>query len=285
LYQIGWFSSGRDRAARDLLTAIHSAIQDGYIKDAAIRYLFINREYGESPESDALIDLAKAYGIEIVFSSHARFKPADRQKGLAESCTLGCESPTLRMWRESYDREIMERLQKIPVDLNVLAGYMLILSKLTVQAYRIINIHPAPPGGPAGSWQQVIWALITERAHNAGCMMHLVAEILDKGPPVTFCTFPIRGPAFDTLWSDLDARLRTTSMRDIMENEYETNPLFKAIRQEEAAREIPLLIETVKMFAEGKLAIRDRVVYAYGRRILGGLPLSDAVERHLKGSK
>ena len=31
MYQLGWFSTGRDKAARDLLTAINSSIKQGEI--------------------------------------------------------------------------------------------------------------------------------------------------------------------------------------------------------------------------------------------------------------
>ena len=41
-YKIGWFSSGRDEAARELLKTVYSAIKDGFIK-AEIAFVFSKR--------------------------------------------------------------------------------------------------------------------------------------------------------------------------------------------------------------------------------------------------
>jgi phosphoribosylglycinamide formyltransferase-1 len=46
----------------------------------------------------------------------------------------------------------------------------------------MINLHPAAPGGPTGTWQEVIWQLIEGRAVETGVMMHLVTPELDRGP-------------------------------------------------------------------------------------------------------
>jgi phosphoribosylglycinamide formyltransferase-1 len=43
MYRIGWFSTGRDKAARDLLTAVVNAIDGGEI-EAEIRFVFCSRE-------------------------------------------------------------------------------------------------------------------------------------------------------------------------------------------------------------------------------------------------
>ena len=58
-YQIGWFTTGRDKAARDLLTAVHDSIKQGEI-EARIAFVFCSREFGESKESesaDATVEL------------------------------------------------------------------------------------------------------------------------------------------------------------------------------------------------------------------------------------
>ena len=67
----------------------------------------------------------------------------------------------------------------------------------------MINLHPAAPGGPAGTWQEVIWQLIEGDAMETGVMMHLVTSELDKGPPVTYCTFPIRDTPCDRHWTEI----------------------------------------------------------------------------------
>ncbi|GAH51765.1 unnamed protein product, partial [marine sediment metagenome] len=51
MYKLGWFSTGRDKAARDLLQAVDSSIKRGEIK-AEIAFAFSNREPSEARESD-----------------------------------------------------------------------------------------------------------------------------------------------------------------------------------------------------------------------------------------
>ena len=66
---MGWFSSGRDKAARDLLTVAQRSIALGEIRDD-IAFVFCNREPGESKESDSFLRLVKSYGLPLIcFSS------------------------------------------------------------------------------------------------------------------------------------------------------------------------------------------------------------------------
>ena len=129
----------------------------------------------------------------------------------------------------------------------------------------MINLHPAMPGGPTGTWQKVIWKLIESKAEETGVMMHLVTPELDKGPPVTYCTFPIRGSRFDRYWKDIERHPLEESKK-----QGENNPLFKFIRQYGLAREFPLIIATLKAFSEGRVRIEQgRVVDAKGKPIEG----------------
>ena len=54
MYQFGWFSTGKDKAARDLLQAVQHQIKLGEIR-AEIVFVFCSRELGESAESDMFI--------------------------------------------------------------------------------------------------------------------------------------------------------------------------------------------------------------------------------------
>ena len=65
-YQFGWLSTGRDKAARDLLTTVNTSIQRGEIK-AEIAFVFCNRQPGEAKESDLFIKLVKDYQIHLVY--------------------------------------------------------------------------------------------------------------------------------------------------------------------------------------------------------------------------
>ena len=65
MYQFGWFSTGRDEAARQLLRAARDGIARGEI-EAELAFVFCSREPGESAESDLFIRLVEGYGIPLV---------------------------------------------------------------------------------------------------------------------------------------------------------------------------------------------------------------------------
>jgi len=252
MLSIGWFSTGRDKAARDLLTVVQDSIKRGEIK-AEICFVFSNREWGETIESDLFFELVKGYHIPLICLSYQRFHPQRR-----------AESP--QEWRLEYDREVMKRLEGFHPDLCVLAGYMLIVGREMCQKYKMINLHPAAPGGPTGTWQEVVWKLIESKAEETGVMMHLVTPELDKGPPVTFCTFSIRGKPFDKYWHDIKGH----SLEQIKREQGENSPLFRLIRQHGLAREFPLITATLKAFSEGKVGIEQgKVVDASGKPTKG----------------
>ena len=64
LYQLGWFSTGRDKAAGDLLQAVQDSIERGEMK-AEIAFVFSNREPGESRESDLFFKMVEGYHIPL----------------------------------------------------------------------------------------------------------------------------------------------------------------------------------------------------------------------------
>jgi len=246
LLNIGWFSTGRDEAARQLLQAVQESISTGAIK-GEISLVFSNREPGESRESDLLFELVHSYGIPLMYFSYKKFKASIE----------GQED-----WRPKYDREVARRIVKFSPSLCVLAGYMLIIGEELCQKYNMINLHPAPPGGPTGSWQEVIWTLIANEAEEAGAMMHLVTPQLDRGPVISYCLFPIKGKPFDQCWQ---------------RNDKET--LFKLIRQHELAREFPLIISTLKAMSQGEIAIRNgKILDAQGESI-DGYDLSSKINK------
>lgn len=277
MYRIGWFSTGRGQGSLNLLNAIVWAIKNGVVK-AEIAYVFCSRELGDAEGSDRYIRQVQDYGIPLVCFSSKRFQPDLRRQGK--------ENPALLdRWRTEYDREIMQRLPVPDPDLIVLAGYMLILGpEMCRRYYHMLNLHPAAPEGPAGTWQEVIWQLIEQRATYSGNMMHLVIEELDKGPPVTYSTFSLRGPDFDPLWDIFEERLKSTSLHDIMRQEGEKNPLFAKIRQEGARREIPLVVHTVKAFAEGRIRLENRqVITADGSVLQKPYCLTEEIEQAIRG--
>ena len=258
MYQLGWFSTGRDKAARDLLQTAHNCIKMGEI-EAEIAFVFCNRDPGESQESDLFLKQVEEYHIPLICFSYQKFKTR-------QDISVTNPAETLPLWRLDYDREVIKRLEDFHPDLCVLAGYMLIVGREMCQRYNMINLHPAAPGGPAGTWQEVIWQLIDNQAQETGAMMHLVTPELDKGPPVTYCTFPIRGEPFDRYWRELEKLPSNSSKRHD-----EKNSLFRLIRKEGLSREFPLIISTLKTFSEGRVKItaNRKIADSEGRPIDG----------------
>ena len=266
MYRIGWFSTGRDEAARDLLAAAVEAIKKGDIK-AGIDFVFCSREPGESPESDAFIKQVHSSGLPLVCFSYQGFK--------AETAANTSVASGFPGWRLAYDREVMSKLRDFQPDLCVLAGYMLIVGPEMCSHYNMINLHPAAPDGPTGTWQEVVWQLMAQGAAEAGVMMHLVTPELDRGPVVSYCRFPIRGDGFDALWGQIKGK----SVTDIKKAEGERNALFKLIRQEGLKREFPLIIATIKAFSEGCLKVKAGKVMDARGKIIPGYHLTREIDR------
>jgi len=270
MYQLGWFSTGRDKAARDLLSVVQESIKQGEVK-AEIAFVFCNREPGESVESDLFLKLVEGYHIPLICFSYKKFKS---ERGTSDISQGGA----LPLWRLDYDREMMKRLQDFHPDLCVLAGYMLIVGEEMCLKYNIINLHPAAPGGPTGTWQEVIWQLIGSMAQETGVMMHLVTPELDKGPPVTYCTFLIRGKPFDKYWRDLEKL-----PADSPERPEAKESLFKLIRQHGLAREFPLIVSTLKAFSQGRVKVIAEKVVDWQGKLINGYNLTDEISKTVKG--
>ena len=265
--RIGWFSSGRGEGSRMLLIAAAEAIRGGKL-DCEIAFVFCNRERGEHEATDGFLDLAASYSIPCLTLSSRRFR---RECG----GELSKPGQPLPVWRTDYDRQVAKLIAQRPFDICLLAGYMLIFTPEMAGRYPFLNLHPAAPDGPTGTWQDVIWQLIDERAQRSGVMIHLATEELDKGPPVTSCGYSLRGPAFDELWKEIG----DSTSAELREREGETLPLFREIRRHGAARELPLVIATLRAVAEGQVVIEDqRVVDAQGGTLEGSLDLSAEVD-------
>lgn len=86
--------------------------------------------------------------------------------------------------RQKFNAELIRKLQKYPVDLIVLVGYMKILDKNFVQFYKdkIINVHPSLlPKFAAGMDSNVHTEVIKAGEIESGCTIHLVDEGVDTG--------------------------------------------------------------------------------------------------------
>lgn len=264
MYTIGLFATGRGSGSRGLLQAIHEAIAEGRLP-VRIAFVFSNREKGEFEATDGFFEMVRGYGYPLVTHSFRKHRARTDE---------GAE------WRKEYEAEVARRLAPYAPDLCVLAGFLLIVPELSKQ-FTMVNLHPAAPGGPIGMWQEVIWQLIERRAASSGNTMLHVTEELDKGPTVSYCTFPISGPAFREHWEAIKGR----SLAELWAAHGEELPLFQAIRRHGMARERPLVVETVKAFAEGRVRVRHGLVEDGRGNPLAGLDLTAEIEALLDAER
>ncbi len=267
MLRLGWFSTGRGPGSRRLLATVQDEIAAGRL-DARIEVVLCNREPDQNPQTDQFLEQVRRHGLPLVCLSTLRYR---RERG--ESRAKPGEP--LPQWRHDFDREVIRLLEPHPFDLGVLAGYMLIGTEVICKRYDLLNLHPAAPDGPPGTWQEVIWWLMERGADHSGVRMHLATPELDTGPSLAYCRYSLRGPSFDEMWREAEQR----GVAGIRAAEGEENALFQEIRRQGVARELPLVLETLRAFASGRVRIHDkRVVDAQGQEI-AGYDLTEEIER------
>lgn len=265
MFSFGWWSTGRDQDAINLFETVRDAMDDGVIS-GRIAYCFLSRKTGEGIYSDRLAECCREADVPVHFFSAVSFKPelrkVDREK-----------------WRDEYHHRVLGLIGDLRTDTVVLAGYMWVVSPEVCNRLNVINLHPAAPSGPSGTWQEVIWRLIEQDAAETGAMMHLVTPELDKGPPVTFCRFPIKGGDWDRLWEGLARDIERYGYEGIKERFGETYPLFARIRAEGVKRELPLIVHTLRSMADGDVIVRDhRLVNSKGEILPGPFDLTEDID-------
>jgi phosphoribosylglycinamide formyltransferase-1 len=283
--RIGWLSTGRDEAARRLLEeVVRRAAADGLPLDVGC--VFCDRERGESEASDRFLQTAQELGFEVAtISSAASWRRwRERLRG-CDVDPVACRA----LWREQFHDEVMWELRVRRIDVLVLAGYMLIASPQLCRRYPTLNLHPALPGGPTGTWQEVIWELLRRRAEETGAMMHLATPELDRGPAIAYFRFSLRGAAWEPLWARYLATEERLGLAGVRAAEGEAEPLFAEIRRCGEVREMPLLYQTVRQFVLGDLCADAGMVYARdpetGGRLDVPIDLTALVEEELRARK
>jgi len=271
-YKIGWFSTGRGPGSKGMLQAAYNAISSSELT-AEIEFVYCSRKRGETEPTDQYLDMVQEYGIPLVSYSYQKYRAI---KGMPNPDL----SQPLPQWRIDYDNEVLKRLARFSPDIVILAGFMLVTTPVMCNKYEIINLHPAAPGGPAGTWQQVIWKLIETKADTQGIKMHVAIPELDMGSTATYCTFSISGKAFDKYWDAIKGK----TVDEIKANEGVENALFKTIRAHGAIREVPLVIATLNAFSEGKIKItKDRQVVDAAGRLIKGYDLTKEIDEKVRG--
>ena len=234
---IGWFTTGRGPGSRGLFESIQRQINQGTL-EARIEFVFSNRERGESSVTDKLFDVIESHNIPLITLSSSRIYK--HITGSTNEKRLG------------YDSIVMDGLSKFEPQICLLAGYMLIVGPAMSDHYTMINLHPSIPGGPSGTWQQVIWETIRTKPDQAGAMIHIVTKDLDKGPPISYFSFPIdQGPLRDA-WDEI----KNIPVEQLKLDRNQSLSIFHRLRYEEYRRESFLISETIKAITTGEISLK-----------------------------
>lgn len=133
--------------------------------------------------------------------------------------------------KDEYERRIVLELREYGVDLVCLAGYMLLVGDVLLEAFpnRVINIHPALlPAFPGLHAQR---QAVEYGVKLSGCTVHLVDGGMDTGPIILQAAVPVLPGDGE---EELSAR--------ILEQEHVIYP------------------EAVKFFAQGRIRVEGRKV-------------------------
>ena len=235
ILKLGWFSTGNGEGSRGLLLSTLTAIEHGTL-NAVIEFVFCNREPGEDSGTDAFLQIVSDHNIPIICLSSKGFA-VERKSRFSKI-------------RQQYDAEVVSRLSDFRATTCVLAGYMLIVSPLLCDRYQLLNLHPAKPSGPVGTWMEVIDHLINDRASESGIMIHVATKDVDQGPVLSYCTFDIRDAESEHLWRKLD-KVEPNQSKLI---EGARDEIFTLIRSKQLLYERPFFVETLRAFADRRIA-------------------------------
>ena len=201
LLKVGWLSSGMGEGSLKLFVSVMKAIKLGHI-NIKIDYVFCDRESGDSENIDLFIRTVRSYNIPLILFSSNKYKGNDL----------------------SYNRQIWRRIRPFNSDFLIAAGYKRIILEFLKKTI-ILNLHPALPNGPIGTWRKVILKLIEDNTKHSGLMINQVTEDLDRGPVLSYCKFRI------------------------------SKSEFSSIRSEQIKRESVFMIETIKAISEKRITL------------------------------
>lgn len=285
--RIGLYSTLTSTGSRRLVTTIADACLDGTVNGVEVAFLFCNRAAGESDTTDASVAMIeRTYDFPVVRASAVACRAPERKA--ARAAANDGDERALWAWRDDFYETYRSQLPSTHLDL--LLGDMWIWGRKQCEERRGVNLHPSLPTGPLGKmWFDVVWDLVASEAELSGVMLHRVTPEVDRGPVVTFCRYSLRGHELDALWSRLpecvDERVALVAAQRTLKREA-THPLFHALRARGLAREVPLMIETVRAVADGRLRLeRGGVFDADGEPLGYGLDLTTEVERAVAGAE
>lgn len=123
--------------------------------------------------------------ISVVISNNKNAYALERAK--QHQIDAVCISPREFASREEFNMALLEKIQSYHVDLVVLAGCLIVIPEIMVDAYpnRIINVHPALIPAFCGTGYyglKVHEAVLKRGARVTGATVHFVDHGTDTGP-------------------------------------------------------------------------------------------------------
>lgn len=143
--------------------------------------LYLHHGNGTTLQSmiDAIENKTLNANICLVVSDHEDAYALQRAKN-AGIATYVIKSKTIK----EMDEELVTELQKYPVDLIVLAGYLRMIGEHLLSQYTIINTHPSllPKFGGKGMYGMKVHRAVIEAGEEySGVTLHYVNSEYDKG--------------------------------------------------------------------------------------------------------
>jgi phosphoribosylglycinamide formyltransferase 1 len=202
---------------------------------------------GAGTNLQALIDAVAAGELPARIVGVFSDKPSCRALEHARAADLPSQalSPKTYASRESFDAAFFAKIDAARPDIVVCAGYMRIISTAEIERRpnRMINLHPSLL--PAFKGLHTHQRALEAGASAHGASVHVVTAGLDDGPVIAQARVPVL-PGDDA--AALAARVRVS--------------------------EHPLLVETLRLLAERRLALRDDGIFLNGERLHTPLQLS-----------
>jgi len=199
---------------------------------------------GRGSNLQALLDAAATSGFAVVgvFSDRAAAPALERARA-AEVPAVALD-PADCASREAFDAALCEAVDAVAPDLVVCAGYMRVLTDAAVRRHagRIVNIHPSLL--PLHPGLRTHARALAEGAREHGASVHFVIPALDAGPVIAQARVPV-------LPGDTVATLAARVLE----------------------REHPLLVETVRLIAAGRVLQDGSVVLVDSRPLAAPLLL------------
>lgn len=148
---------------------------------------------------DRIDDGSLSARIEVVISSHVGVKGLER----AEQKKIPAVTVNYKKYSDGFSDAVTQELEKHPVDLIIMAGF--IRKYLFPKKYegRVLNIHPAllPDFGGRGYYGHAVHeAVLKSGAKESGCTVHFADLQYDRGPIILQKRVPVLpGDTPDTL--------------------------------------------------------------------------------------